>query len=362
MKSIWEYFTSCFNDTKDYIRISGKKKAFLYFLRRKNLLSQFKDRAKWFLAPVFHYVVDFPTHLEIEAAVSCQMRCPMCKREQMPKDMKLGVMDFELFKKIIDEASLRRVYSVKLSWRGEPLLNECLIDMIKYAKQKGIQDVAFLTNGERLTPKLSMSLVESGLDWMSVSIDGMGEIYDRIRWPEIYENIVKKIKFFKEYRDKSGHKKPLIRIQTIWSAVKDDPDSYFKFFEALGDKVYIIADQQRFDLAPFRRSQKFKCPQPWQRMAVGYNGIVTKCVGDYNEDDAIGDITKNSLYEIWHGEQMNKKRKSVKQRGYLLKSCSTCNDSGEMEEKQVTILGKKVKLNLYKGQCIPIENIDSRAE
>jgi len=261
-----------YNDTRDYIRVSGRRKAFRFFMRRGNLFLQIKDRLKWFLAPQFNYIVDFPTHLEVEVAASCQMRCPMCKREQMPKDKKQGLMDYELYKKIIDEAVQREVFSVKLSWRGEPLLNPKIFEMIRYAKDKGIKDVAFLTNGERLTPETSKKLIESGLDWMSISVDGMGETYDRIRWPENFEGIVKKLRDFKELRDKSGSKKPLIRIQTIWSAVKEDPDSYFRYFENIGDKVYVIADQQRSDLASFPRVPKYKCPMPWQRMAIGWNG------------------------------------------------------------------------------------------
>jgi len=363
MRSIWGYLTAGFNDTKDYIRVSGKGKALSFFLKRKNILSQVKDRIKWYLSPRFYYLVDFPTHLEVETAVSCQMRCTMCKREQMPTHLKHGIMDFDLYKKIIDEASRRGVYSIKLSWRGEPLLNSRIIEMIKYAKGSGIKDVAFLTNGERLNPELSIELIESGLDWISISVDGIGEVYNRIRWPETYDGIVEKIKFFKQYRDEKAYKKPLIRIQTIWSAVKNDPDSYFGFFENLADKVYIIADQHRFDLVSFPRVSKFRCPMPWQRMAIGYNGIVTKCVCDYNEYEVIGDVKRQSLYEIWHGDKLAKYRELIKSgKIYTMKSCATCNDTGEMRELETKILGKTVRLNLYIDQDIPVENIDSRPQ
>ena len=47
------------------------------------------------------------------------------------------------------------------------MLNPNLVEMIKYAKE-GIKDVAFLTNAELLTEK-RVELVESGLDWISIS-------------------------------------------------------------------------------------------------------------------------------------------------------------------------------------------------
>ena len=100
----------------------------------------------------------------------------------MPDDLK-GIMKWELYTRIIDEARELGVYSVKLSWRGEPLLNGRIVDMVRYAKSKGIKEVAFLTNAEFLNKKMAEELVDSGLDWLSVSADGVGAIYNEIRHP-----------------------------------------------------------------------------------------------------------------------------------------------------------------------------------
>ena len=51
--------------------------------------------------------------------------------------------------------------------------------MVSYAKHKGIKDVAFLSNVERLNPKLTEELIDAGLDWISISFDGMGEVYNK---------------------------------------------------------------------------------------------------------------------------------------------------------------------------------------
>jgi wyosine [tRNA(Phe)-imidazoG37] synthetase (radical SAM superfamily) len=56
-------------------------------------------------------------------------------------------MDFELYKKGIDECAENELYSIRLSWRGESTLNPKLVDMIAYAKKRGIKEVSFITNG-----------------------------------------------------------------------------------------------------------------------------------------------------------------------------------------------------------------------
>lgn len=349
------------NRERDYNRISGQKKSWFYEIKRGHLICHLIDRIKWNIAPKFYYVVDFPTHLDIEVAVSCQMRCPMCRRKQMPTDLLYGMMEFDLFTKIIDECARKSVYSVKLSWRGEPLLNPQIIRMVKYAKEKGIKDVAFLTNGERMTQSLAEQIVDSGLDWISISVDGMGETYDRIRWPETFEGIAKKISMLKKYRDDSHRKKPLIRIQTIFAAIKEKPEEYFSFWESIGDKVYVIADQARADNNPFPRDPAYTCYEPWRRMVIGWNGLVPNCICDYDDQNPLGDIRNQSIYDIWHGEKFEKIRESAKNKKFDQHTvCRECHDIGMMYETTLNIGKKDIKIDLYTGQELDLTNMDAR--
>ncbi len=346
----------------DYTRVSNHKKEWRFTILRGNLISQAIDRANWYLAPRYFYTVDFPTHVDIESSVSCQMRCPMCLRNRMDKSLKIGVMNLELYKKIIDECSRRGVYSVKLSWRGEPLSNPHVVDMVKYAKDRRIKDVAFLTNGERLNPDLTVQLIEAGLDWISISIDGLGETYERIRWPSTFDGIVSKVKFLKESRDSRGLKKPLIRVQTIWGAVKDNVEQYFELWETLADKVYIIGDQSRGNLnIPFPRDPKYMCCEPWRRLTVGWNGLISQCIGDYEELSKLGDVRTQSLYEIWHGEKFNKLRGSIRSRKlFTNEPCQRCHDPGLMYPKKVSVNSREITIGLYKGQELDIDKMDAR--
>ena len=103
-----------------------------------------------------------PLCLDIETASICDLACPHCFREYIITPDK--IMNFELYKKIIDTAVKWKVPSIKLNWRGEPLLNPKLSKFINYAKNNGILEVSINTNATNLDEKKSNELIDSGLD------------------------------------------------------------------------------------------------------------------------------------------------------------------------------------------------------
>ena len=52
--------------------------------------------------------------------------------------------------KLIDQASKLNVPSMKFNWRGEPLLNPHLSEIIDYAKKKGVFETIINTNATKL--------------------------------------------------------------------------------------------------------------------------------------------------------------------------------------------------------------------
>jgi len=272
------------------------------------------------------------------------------------KDHFKGIMKMDLYKRIIDEASENNTYSIKLSWRGEPMLNPNLIEMIKYAKKKGIKDVAFLTNAELLTEKKSKELVESGLDWISISADGTNEIYNKIRFPAKFEETIEKIKYLKNLRDEKKQVKPLIRVQSILTALENDSSKFYKSWEGLADKINVIADHIRdyeMDTKKIEYNQFFLCPKPFQRITIAHDGKVHQCINDYDGKNILGDISKQTIKEVWNGEKNKKLRESFKKHTFLKEniSCNFCSYAFAQEKSSLTkvIEGLDLKIKRYKS-------------
>jgi len=256
-------------------------------------------------------------------------------------------MDFSLFKKIVDECAEHSVFSIKLSWRGEPTLNRQLVHMVKYAKDKGIRDVAFLTNGGLIDENMGQQLIDAGLDWISFSIDGLYEAYERIRYPIKFDKIVGVVKNFYRIKKREGRKKPLVRIQTISSTIKNFPE-YSEFWKDFTDRISIIAEQHREDSALIKHDPNYICQAPFQRVFITWDGIVVPCHGDYLLHNRMGNVKEKSIQEIWQSPKFENFRKKMRARKRLeFNGCRVCPDGGEYMADQLNVGGKNIRIIRY---------------
>lgn len=318
-----------------------------YFLRRGHFLRLLWDRAKWHWFPRLNIVPAFPQTVDVEASLNCQLKCPMCTRAQSSEFDKGGLMDFELYRKIVDECAAHRVFSLKLSWRGEPTTNPRLVEMVRYAKQRGIPDVAFLTNGGLITPAMAEALVDAGLDWISFSIDGLREEYERIRAPITFDEIVAVVRGLHDLKKRRGTAKPLVRIQTISGCIARTPE-YFTFWEPWVDRISVIAEQHREDPSRIRHDPDYVCQSPFQRVFITWDGKVVPCHGDYFLHNVMGDVNDESLRDIWMNERFRTFRRDMRARRRLdYEACAMCPDGGEYVGDTLEVDGRIVPVIRY---------------
>ena len=350
---------------RGYVHITPKVNEFRWFWNQGHALAHTWDRIKWHYCPKFFVTPGYPCHLELEASAACQMKCPMCAQGKMyEKGLKMGNMDFDLYKKIVDEVA-GKVFSIKLSWRGEPSLNPHLFDMVRYAKEKGVKNVAFLTNFERFDRDAIDEFLTAGAEYISISFDGLKETYERIRYPAKFETVVGNVRYMRERRDALGLKKPMIRVQSIYSAIKDDPEAYLRLWTPLADKVNFISDQWRASLneEDYDLDPEYICSTPWNRMAIGWDGRVLQCKADYGENGRMGDLTEQTVHEIWHGPQFRHLRHLMRN-GQRLETtpCKTCSDgarntTGEM----LNVQGRVLPVRINAGRKVEAKDLNGKA-
>lgn len=317
------------DDDQAYLSSLGESARFIYYRGKGHLLRFLQNRVKWHIYPRLHLLPKFPDHVDIETSSACNMRCPMCFTitDEYERNVKLTVMKFDLFRKIVDECVEQGAFSIRLSWRGEPTLNPNFMEMARYAKARGIKEVSSLTNALKLTSAMFEELVDIGLDWLTISFDGMGETYNRIRKPAKFEDAVEKIRVFHEIKKRRGSFKPVVKIQGVWPAVKENPQAFYDTFRGIVDQVAInpLLDYLRNDSGIVYR-KNFTCPVLWQRLAVGADGKVSLCIHDEMVHHIVGDVVKQSIYEIWNGTLLRMAReahlKHVGVRKY--KACAEC--------------------------------------
>lgn len=310
------------------------------------------NRLKWHYFPRFRIVARFPEHVDIELSSACDMKCPMCYttteafKQMVPKKL----MNMELFKKIVDECVERGVYSIRLSLRGEPFLNRNIVEMTRYAKQCGIREVATLTNGLKLNPEIFEELLDAGLDWMTISFDGVGETYNRIRKPAKFDEAVDKIRTYSLIKKRRNSKKPVVKVQSVWPAIAENPQVFYETFEPITDQVFSnpLIDYLDNDTEVVYKDN-FTCPVLWQRLVIGSDGAVFMCINDEYGKQIIGNAHHESLQEIWLGPQMQEMRRihNAKKGVDEIDICRSCYLPRERVANQVEIGGRLIQVDNY---------------
>jgi len=270
-----------------------------------------ENRKLWTEYPKKQCVSDYPLHVDVELASICNLRCPMCYTitPEFRQKVNAKLMDYPLFTKIIDECAAGGVYSIRLSFRGESFLHPDIVKCARYAKEKGIKEVSTLTNGLRLDEKMFTEMMEAGIDWITISFDGLGETYEEIRRPAKYARAVEKIANYAKIKREAGRVKPVIKIQSVLPAIEKDPQAFYEVFAPIADMV------SANPLIDFMQSKKnmpkienFSCPQIYQRLVIGADGLCMMCANDEEGKVIVGDANTQSIHEVWHGSEMTRVR------------------------------------------------------
>lgn len=313
-----------------------------------------ENRRQWAEYPETRHIADYPLHVDIELASVCNLRCPMCYTitDQFKAQVNTKLMDYPLFTRIVDQCAEGGVYSIRLSLRGESFLHKRILDCVRYAKGKGIKEVSSLTNAVRLDEAMFTEAMEAGLDWLTISVDGMGETYESIRKPAKFDRLLEKLRNFKEIKEKAGRVKPVIKIQSVFPAIADDPQGFYDTFAPITDQVatnplidYLRADDESLLLF----HEDFSCPQLYQRLTIGADGTVMLCANDEMEEYALGDANTQTIHEMWHGEKMRKARAiHAAHRGHHdIAPCQRCYLPRRTEPQPIEISGREVVLENY---------------
>jgi len=246
--------------------------------------------------------------------------------------MKSGDMDMSLYKRVIKECGDNHLPSIKLNFRGEPIINKNLVEMVKLAKEAGIIEVQFNTNGVALNENLSNDLIEAGLDRVKFSIDGATpEVYEKIRGVK-YDRVVTNLKNFVRIRNEKGKIRPIVQVQMVY--MQDNKDEVVKYVQLWQDIVNRIGfgryrstertleDKRRVEPTP---AITVPCSQLWQRLVVTFDGQILMCCGDHNALNPLGNINEISLKEIWHSDLLGEYRRlHLKNRSNEIAACSIC--------------------------------------
>lgn len=319
------------------------------------------------------YVVGRPYWLMIEPTNICNANCQLCPTGQGHFARPKGTLEWEEFKKLIDDWS-RWIYRLRLALWGEPLLAPKIYRMIEYAHRARVW-TCISSNLHDFRPGKGddVALVESGLDEMTCSLHAASqETYDIYQPGKQFEANVDKIRRLIETRERLRSKTPRLvmnfvvtrfnehEVQTFVDLAHSlgcrpkitEPSLNLRFLvrsrtpaersrevDALMAKwlpacnKYIIEPYRllrdkriRFDDLgkQFNGGKMYPCSSPWRSMVINWDGGVATCSTRSATED-IGNLHEASLAEIWNSPRYRAARRSFTQPSDLDVPCASCS-------------------------------------
>ena len=99
-----------------------------------------------------------------------------------PRLKKKKYIKKENFINIIDKIQNKNEKTISLYNYWEPLMQPQIWFFVKYAKQNWIKKIKIATNGTFLDTKKSLELINSWLDYLSISVDWSNQnVYEKFR-------------------------------------------------------------------------------------------------------------------------------------------------------------------------------------
>jgi MoaA/NifB/PqqE/SkfB family radical SAM enzyme len=267
--------------------------------------------------------LDVPFVIYVDPSDACNFRCKFCPTSDVRLMKQVGrslkVMDFDLYKKIIDDIGqfARPIKTLRLYKDGEPLLNPRLAEMIKYAKNKGCAEkIDTTTNASLLTPAKSLALIEAGLDRINISIEGVNaeQYLDFSNYQIDFDKLVDNIRYFYEHKKNC---EVIIKI-TGDSLSENDKKKFYEIFGDIADGVFIehvmscwpefemkgVVVNQEVGIYGQPIKEVMVCPYVFYSFSINSDGSASLCFLDWSRKLIIGDVSKESVKDIWQGDKL----------------------------------------------------------
>jgi radical SAM protein with 4Fe4S-binding SPASM domain len=259
------------------------------------------------------------------------------------------MLDYELFKKIIDQSKKSLTY-MHLYFQGEPFLHPQFLEMIRYADVSGVF-TATSTNAHYISEKNVDQIIESGLKHMIVSMDGISqEVYQEYRVGGNLEKVQKGLSLILKRKKEKNKPFPRIILQflvtgknehqipdlKIWAKNMGVDELQLKTAQIYGFENgselipqnpeysrYIPAKNGTWKL---KKEIRNKCWRMWQGAVLTWDGRMLPCCFDKDGQHVMGEIQNNEVNEIWRNASYNSFRKQLLNDRSQIEICKNCTE------------------------------------
>lgn len=305
-------------------------------------------------------LLSYPTLAIIDPTNVCNLKCALCATGQGTLQMKRGHIDVALYRRILDTLA-PYLYEVCLFNWGEPFLHREFFELVRCAKKHGLHTDTS-TNFNVASDETIREIVDSGLDSLTVSVDGMSqETYAKYRVGGDFEVVMSNLKKLAAEKNRRGSETPEIVFRfLVMKHNVHEMDAAREAARALGcrfkkktirvdmwnfgegnveEKVALAAEwlpeETEFNRYRKRDAKREKtgkahvCKDLWQRVFISPQGGVYPCCNIWKDSDFFSETFDGDFKKIWNGEKYRAARRLFKGKEAGMDFiCRRCFESG----------------------------------
>lgn len=283
----------------------------------------------------------FPQEAAIEITNHCNLSCRMCPHNKMTRPR--GVMDYELYCKIIDDLKGKTEF-IYLYGTGESLLVKDFFKYASYAVKSGMT-TCLSTNVTMINREIAEKLIDTGIDFIVLAIDGSTrDTYNNIRIGADFDSTINKCKILLQEKLKKGVKTDITIQFIVMGENLRESDGLRDLFSNEEKKRAI----NQFRLKPLYETyaggtanvaHTCPCYFLWNFISITWEGKVQICCMDYDASHIIGDLNHKGVSEVWNGKEVQRLRKlHLDLKHDAIPLCSTCTLPEKKYFSRLTVL------------------------
>ncbi|MBN1105889.1 MAG: radical SAM protein [Deltaproteobacteria bacterium] len=262
----------------------------------------------------------------------CNLKCFMCgtKDSAVPK----GFITRDMYEHVVNQCARMGVRNIALHTVGEPLLHRDLVAQIGYAKGRGLH-VFLSTNGQLLTDGMIEKLLSTELDAIRISIEGAGkETYESVRIGASFEKLIGNLESLMKRRTRRGSSLRIFITSILMKKTVSEIALFYQIFRPLCDDMYFtfLANPGRQvpdienDMYLKQSQGTSPCRLLWNTPSVSFDGQVSACCLDFNNQLVVGNLREQNLRDIWLGPRYEYFRRLHRERRlHEMPLCGECN-------------------------------------
>ncbi|MCP4639943.1 MAG: radical SAM protein [bacterium] len=280
-----------------------------------------------------------PPRVQIQTQAGCNARCVFCPNDSVLKSgLDHGRMPEELFDRIIGELAQTPPRRIGLYMMNEPLTDQRIADFVRLVTDRIPSTKSqLISNGTLLTEDCAEALIDAGLKQLKVSLQSLDPEMNRQIMGHSSERVIENCIAMQKLIKRKRAKRLDFRVSMVVTKLNEDsiPETR-RFWERHGVRLVTSALENRGgnidaagDLNPHEMRTMGDCIRPSRDMMILFNGEVPLCCVDWHRTIILGDLSKQTVQEVWRGQQVQAIRDTLREGDVdrLPDICKNCTES-----------------------------------